>query len=350
MHMSARLRCLRHAGALTLCSLLLLAPGNALAQEPKDDANAQYRRAFAALAEKNWPEARRQLLPLWDQAHTWDVAAGLGQAEFLLDNHALGATYTAFAVANVPPKEKTKTVERLRAALEEMKRAVGTVHIAVNQDRAEIVVDDAPVGSSPLAREVYLEPGTHVLEARLPQGARGKQTLEVEAGRAYQVELVVAPSFTGAAGLASTGASSAVAATRSPAPSPSPDGASPNWAPVFIAGGLAVVAAGIGTCFAIDASSAKSDGEQALSNAEAAFGSNPCTPAKGGGFALCERVSELEDRRKRSNAVATGSFIATGVFAAAAVGSYFLWAKPSSPRLDAWLGTDGGGLGLNGSF
>jgi hypothetical protein len=129
-----------------------------------------------------------------------------------------------------------------------------------------------------------------------------------------------------------------------------PDGKRANWTPVFITGGLAIVAAAIGTGFAIDASSAKSDGEKALGNAQAEFGSNPCTPSKGGASELCQNVNELEDRRKNSHTVATGSFIVAGVFAGAAIGSYFLWAKPSSPRLDAWLGAEGGGLRLNGSF
>src|SRR4051812_47810953 len=162
--MKSRLYSLRIACALAVGAPALTVPTQAIAQESANDANPQYRKAFDALAQKDWSEARRLLLPLWQKAQTWDVAAGLGQAEFLLQNYAAGATYTAFALANVPPKEKTKTAERLRAALAEMKEAVATVHIAVNEDGAEILVEDQPVGTSPLAREVYLNPGTHVLQ------------------------------------------------------------------------------------------------------------------------------------------------------------------------------------------
>ena len=87
-----------------------------------------------------------------------------------------------------------------------------------------------------------------------------------------------------------------------------------------------------------------------MSDAEAQFGSNPCTPAKGGGSEICQSVTDAGDQRKSSNTVATVSFVASGVFAVAAVGSYFLWAKPSPPPLDAWLGPDGGGLRLKGNF
>jgi len=319
------------------------------AHESKDDANTQYRRAFAELAKRNWLEARRQFLPLWLKAHTWDVAAGLGQAEFFLENYAAGATYTAFALANVPPKEKTKTVERLRAALDEMKAAVGTVHVAVNRDGAEISADHALLGISPLTREVYLNPGPRLLEARLANGASGQQTLTVTAGESYRAFLIVEGSPSAPAPVGLPSASHSDGGTPG-ASAKHADRASPNWTPMLVTGGLAVVAAAIGTGFAIDAGSAKSDGEKALGLAEAEFGSNPCTPSKGGASALCQSVNELEDRRKISHGLATGSFITGGVFAVAAVGSYFLWARPNQARLDAWLGTEGGGLRLNGSF
>src|SRR6188768_3844298 len=328
--MTSRFCSLRLAGLLALSLPVLIAADRAYAQESVKDANAQYRKAFDALAQKKWPEARRLLLALWGQSHTWDVAAGLGQAEFLLENRAAGATYTAFAVANVPPRENTKTVERLRAALNEMREAVGTVRVVVNKDGAEIVVEQQVVGSSPLTREIYLNPGRRLLEARLANGGHGQQTLEVQAGKSYRVALIVEPPPS-EPGPSSRAVSSNSAPTSAMPPAPPADqrGTSRTWTPVFITGGLALAAAAVGTGFAIDAQSAKNDGEKALSNAEAEFGSNPCTPAKGGGSELCQSVNELQDRRKSSNTAATASFIAGGVFALAAVGSYFLWAKPS---------------------
>jgi hypothetical protein len=339
---------LRLASALAFSFPALITAGRAYAHESAKDANLQYRKAFEALGQKNWPEARRLLLALWSQAHTWDVAAGLGQAEFLLENHAAGATYTAFALANVPPSENPKTVERLRAALDEMKEAVGTVRIAVNKYGAEIVAEHEVVGTSPLSREVYLNPGTRLLEARL-DGGYGKQPLEVQAGKSYQIALSVDEPL-GEAGTASTPKiSSSVAPRELPSPG-AHDRASSTWTPVLITGGLAVAAAAIGAGFALDARSAKSDGEKALSDAEATFGSNPCTPSKGGGSELCQNVSELQDQRKSSNTVAAAAFVASGVFAVTAIGSYFLWTKPSSTRLDAWLVPGSSGIRLSGSF
>jgi hypothetical protein len=330
------------------------APVCAQAQEAASDANAQYRKAFDALAKQNWAEARRLLLPLWAKSHTWDVAAGLGQAEFLLKNYADGAQYTAFALANVPPKEKTKTVDHLKAALVEMKAAVGTARISVSKDAAEVLIDGQTVGVAPLLTEVYLNPGSRQLEARLSSGGSGEQTLEVTAGQSYQVALIVEKPQAEAAPTIVPQQEPPKPATQTPTSEPpiSHDNATPNWAPVLITGGLAIVAVGFGTGFALDASSAKSDGAKSLSSAEAQFGSNPCTTQKGASSGICQELQTHQDRRSSSSTGATISFVAGGVFAAAAVASYFLWAKPESTqgRVDAWVAPNAGGLRLQGSF
>ena len=349
--MKLRLHSLSLACALALGTAAVLVPAPAGAQESANDANPQYRKAFDALAQKNWAEARRLLLPLWQKARTWDVAAGLGQAEFLLQNRALGATYTAFALANLPPKEKTKTAERLRAALAEMKEAVATIHVTVSQDGAEIWVAGELVGTSPLARELYLDPGIHSIQARLESGAQSGQRLEVQAGKSYEVALSVDnPVDASHAGIAPATPASATPTAGIAPPPAAGDSGGRTWVPVFVTGGLAVAAAAIGTGFAVDARSAKADGAKALSEAEAQFGMNPCTASNGGGSEICQSLENAEDRRKSSNTVATVSFVVSGVFAVAAIGSYFLWAKPAAPRLDAWLGSESGGLSLKGNF
>lgn len=344
---------------LLVCALAVvlpatLAPSRAAAEESATDANTQYRRAFDFLAKGNWAEARRMLLPLWEKSHTWDVAAGLGQAEFLLKNYAAGARYTAFALANVPPKEKTKTVEHLRAALAEMKEAVGTVRVSVSKDGADINADGERVGTSPLRDEVFLNPGPRLLEARLPNGALGRETLDVEAGKTYEVALIIEKNMLDAT------ASPAIQPQAAPKPDLPAPGAqttvdplrirAPNWAPVLITGGLAVVALGIGTGFALDASSAKSDAAKALSSAQSQFGSNPCTPSKGGDSGTCQTLQSNRDRQDSSSTIATVSFISGGLLAAAAVASYYIWAKPEQNRIEAWGGPTGGGLRVLGSF
>lgn len=348
--MNSRLYSLRFVCALALSTSAMGVATPGVAQDLANDANAQYRKAFTALSQKNWLEARRLLLPLWQRSQTWDVASGLGQAEFFLNNYATAATYTAFALANLPPKEKLTTAERLRAALDEMKQSVGTLRVTVSEAGAEILLDDERVGSSPLGREVYANPGAHRIQARVLNGAQTTQSFLVEAGKSYQMALILEkPVDEGASGFLASAAPRAIAAPNAN-PAADRDRWRPNWTPVLVSGGLAVAAAAIGAGFAIDARSAKTAGAEALNEAEGQFGDNPCAPSNGGGSEICQSVESNADRRKTSNTVATASFAISGVFAAAAVGSYFIWAKPRTPRVDAWLGPNGGGLSWAGQF
>lgn len=360
MNFPSQFRTLRLASfAVALALTAAMAPTRAEAQEPVSAANIQYRKAFAAVEKKDWAEARRLLLPLWDKSHTWDVAIGLGKAEWYLNHRAAGARYMAFAVANIPPKEKPQVVEGLRAGLSEMKQGVGTVQVSVNKDSAEVLADGDIVGSSPINTDIFLDPGPHVLEARLGNAVSEKQTLDVAAGQSYTVALIVqtpAPTVSNTNANA-TPSSAALTASPNAAPPIAPEqttnstGPSPNWAPALITGGLAIVAVAVGTGFAVDASSAKSKGAEDLSSAESQFGTNPCAPQRAS-TGICQDLQSQQDRRSSSLTGATVSFVAGGVFAAAAVGSYFLWARPESNQthVGAWVGPGAGGLRLQGSF
>jgi len=318
-------------------------------------AKAQYGKALEAMKREDWSEARALLEPLWENMHTYDIAAALGQAEFMLKDYAAGTQHMAFAAANVPLKEKVATVQRIRSALVEMKQAVGTVRFSVSKDGAEVLADGKVVGTSPLAIEVYLNPGPHKLEARTSNGASGNEMLEVVAGKSYEVALVLEKP--------SAAAVTPVVVAPVEAKKPEPpstieeppvrdEKTEPNWVPVIVSGGLAVVAAAVGTGFVMDAKSAKKDAANSLNNAQDLYGPNPCDPQKGGGSKVCQDLQSQQDRRGTSQTVATVSFVASGVFALAAVGSYVLWRHPKTeqPRVGAWVGSQGAGLSLQGSF
>src|SRR5450432_1423101 len=66
----------------------------------------RYREALDAFRKGQWPDARRLLLALWSEAHSYDVAVTLVQTEYQLGHYAAAARYLEFALVNIPPTEK----------------------------------------------------------------------------------------------------------------------------------------------------------------------------------------------------------------------------------------------------
>lgn len=338
-----------------LCAIPLLTSASGMAQEnalsPEQlETRSAYRKALAEMEKGNWQGAETLLTDLWKKSPTYDVAGSLGEVETRLGHYATAAQRIAFALKNVPPKEKAETSARLRAALDDLRPRVGTLRLSVNRASAEILVDNEPAGTFPQLSELYVSPGKHAIEARA--GAESTQR-EVQAavGATVPLSLEFKPEAV---------SSGLVPATPTPAPGSSSNPAkqedSANWLPTYVAGGLAVVAIGVGTGFAIDSLKAKSAGDTKLQAAKAAFGGNrPCTSGNGGGTPICDDLQQLQDRRQSSSTGASVSFALGGVFAAAAVGSYFLWARPTadsgrSARVGGWIGKGGGSLIVEGSF
>jgi predicted Zn-dependent protease len=86
---------LRHA--LYAVSLLgvLSAPLSAAAQQPQPTASqAQYRKAYKAMEQGQWSDAKSLLLDLWNKAQTYDVAESLSHVEFHAGNYAPRANVT----------------------------------------------------------------------------------------------------------------------------------------------------------------------------------------------------------------------------------------------------------------
>ena len=266
------------------CITLALLARPAAAQAPdttREAARAQYRKALEAADRNDWTEARRIYLELWAKAQSYDVASGLGLAEFKLGHHALGARYVARALDDMPLKEKPEARQRLQAMLAEMKQTVAAVRVSVSKDGAQIRADREPLGTSPLTKETYLEPGPHSVEAVLGTD-RGSKSVDVIAGETSTIDLVLQP----------TGQPAPMAGAAPPKDLPAPPTASsnrarPNWAPTLVTGGLALVAVGVGIGFAVDASNANSDADKTLRQANPMFGGNPCEPTNGGSSSVC---------------------------------------------------------------
>jgi hypothetical protein len=314
----------------------------------QDRTRTLFRQAATAFSAGKSDEARKLLLEAWNIRRTYDVAAALGQAELDLKLYRDAAEHLAYAVENFVPAESAQSLEELKRDLRTAKAHVAEVRVnVVNGAGADVFANNIKLGAAPLAANVFLDPGSYRLEARRDAQPIARSERKFDENGSYTVDLVVPAS---AANSVSSGLSTSPEAPNSTTTD------RPNWTPTLVTGGLALVALGIGTGFAIDASSARSDMDDKLKEAQATFGeSNPCAPGRGMDSGLCSDLRNLDDRRGHSRTAATVSFVAGGVFAAAAVGTYFLWAdKPaalkSSASLAASVGDGGARLLFQGSF
>lgn len=322
---------------LTLSLMPVPAPAQEAEAPPPQET---YRLANEHIANQRWQEARELLLQLWPTTRTHDVAASLGQVEYKLGNYPSSAWYMAFAVANVPPKEKPEVGERYRAGFAKAKEHVATLIVKVSPPEAEIYVDAEKAMVSPQG-EIFVRPGSHSLEAMVGTDSV-LQSITVEAGTTHDVELVVdvkpkpAPAATPTA---------PAPATPAPATEPEPEARSPL--PIYAGAALAAVGLGVGIGFGL-ASSSSDDDAQALKKT---VGSSGCTGASPSSD--CEALRDAIDSRDTQATIANVGFL-VGALAGAATLTYALWPRSEKSgaevQAQALVAPNGGGLSVRGAF
>lgn len=224
-------------------------------------------------------------------APSFRIQFNIGQTCAELQDHVCAAkAFEAFlneGGKQVPPAQRT-TAER---ELKRLHGLVGRIRVLVNQDEASLTVDDAPVGTSPLADPVLVSAGKHKVTAR--KGGSATTTVEVPAGETVEAQLSVAD-VTG----------SVAPVTTSGRPS-----RAPFWIGVAATGVLAV------TTVALGVATLGADGS--LGDEVGRFGVSP---------------GAIEDARSSVDTLAiVTDVVLVATLAAAAVTTYFFF-KTQPPR------------------
>lgn len=339
------------------------AQSSASKQAP-DSSLEEYRRAYDAMDRAEWAEARRLLLNLWGRVRTYDVAASLAQVEYQLLNFPAAARYMAFAIANVAPKEKFENLERYRAALREIRAWVGTLHLTAREPGAEVRVNGELVGKGPFDAEVFVEPGTYVVEARIGNARVASKTVSLTAGETRRTPLEL-PSLGAldarkAEPLSKTSRDTNVAAksTRLGAP----DGAAGesfldaneterSLVPVYV--GSALAAAGV--TMAVGFGVAAHEAQERAELLSARLGPSGC--ASGAASPSdCRAAREAVERQRNRAAWSTVGLGVGAVSVLATLGYWLVWPEPSpkhhksSFQPNAALSASGAELSFTGNF
>jgi hypothetical protein len=289
----------------------------------------QYRQAHEAMNAKRWDDARRLLLDLWTQSHTYDVASDLMFVEYHLGNYASAANYGQFAIRNVPPVADADETARLKKGLEEVKKRVGAISVSVDRPGAEVHVDSVVVGTSPLASDVYVDVGPHRVRAVLGGAVSPELRVDALAGETYKLELALPQA---ASENPQPQASPGLEAT---AVAPGPSTHSPSYAPAIVAASVGGVALVGGIVALVVSSNQHANAQDRL----AQLGDpNAC----GGGMsaenaAACHDIASQADS---SQTLRTLSFVGFGTALVGGALTYVLWPKSAShsarlePRVD----------------
>jgi hypothetical protein len=229
---------------------------------------------------------------------------------------------------------------------------------------SQVTLDGNAAGVAPLYEPLDVDGGRHHVEIRTPQGVTKAADADAVTGQTAHVSFLSSDSAPVAAAVPPAAAptdaqppspapSVAPASTAPPSPETPPSSHGTFWdargITVVSLGGLALVSAGLGLAFGI---SSNNDANTASSLRTA----NPnCSGFSSPG---CQQLQSVTQSEHSAYVTSEGFWIAGGVFAAAAVGAYFLWPRPAPAGAAATThvqvlpsaGSSGAGVLAVGSF
>jgi hypothetical protein len=316
-------RTLPRSAALLLVPLLLSQGAPALAAgaasdsqgEPAEEnahVRALYRESATLFKSGKSAEARQKLLEAWAIRQTYDVAAALAQVELDLGLDRDAAEHLDFAIRHFAPIESEQTLAQAQQAFDAVKRRVATARVAVDQDGATLLVDGAPIGTTPLPSPVFLAPGSHTLEARLA-GNVVSRTVLAAAGEEQRIELTL-------------GATSVAAAAPPPGDSVT-ETSERSVVPLIVGGATFAVGIGMGIGFQVAASSHDDDAAALREK----VGHSGCYESSALA-ADCAALSSAVEAADRDRAWSTGGFVLAGVSLVATTAYWFLWPESAPTK------------------
>jgi tetratricopeptide (TPR) repeat protein len=304
-------------GALLVLAVSGISPAAAQTPQPTVESDASsraealFREGNTLVAQQRWAEAEAKFLAAWELSPTYDIAANLGHTQYRMGKFSDAAERLNFALRNWPVTGKREARELAAQRLEELRKVVASVRVTVSTPGATVFVDGRAAGTSPIEHEIFVQPGTRTIEAKLAGHNDAKRVVEAEKGQQLSVEL--SPALT-----------PAPAAVRPPATYDVPAGRS--WVPAIALGAASVVGLGVGIVTTVASNRASSDADAQRVAILQAGGQCVAPPA-----AIVDRCAELSSSLSRVDTYAKVAQLAYAASGALAIGAivYVLWPQPT---------------------
>ena len=318
-----------------LCSLSAQAqPAEAPLSDAKELARADelYKQANTAFNAKDYKKARELYLEAYAIKKTYDIAGHLGLSEMELGLYRDAAEHLAAALRGAPPHQGKKPFEAVIAELEKAKKEVGTVTIKAPAGAA-LSVDGKPIGTAPLAHEIFVEPGSRTFGGET-ESEIGSEAREISRGDAFTLELKLS------------------AKPKGTEPVKPGVAARPSW-PGWLMGGVGLAAAGVGV--GLIGVGQGSVSELTTLGEQINAGNGGCAPPAGTGS---ERCGEMESLLDDANALTAAGGVIAGVGGALIVTGIVYLVLPDEVATAEvarhvvlpWVEPDRIGISLKGEF
>ncbi|AUX24962.1 uncharacterized protein SOCEGT47_055030 [Sorangium cellulosum] len=345
-------------------------PGAAEAEALTDKARQLYDEGLAALDQSRWVEAHASFLAAWRIERHYQIASNLGVAELRLGKYRDAAEHLSWYLREAPATRVTQR-QRAEVLLKEALAKVAAITVKTEPEGAEVTVDGAEMGRTPLALPVFLEPGQHMIQVELDGYKPAQERIEPKAGDVVGMKLYLmrrdaeAPAAAGAPGTTGPRAASEPGpagttgprAASAPGPAKLPETtvvqpAERSWVPMIALGAASVVGLGVGVGVTVaenDASAETSAQRTAIWNA-----GGGCIDAPAEHVRACAKLRDGEARVDAFSNAARIAYVTSGLLLAGAL-TYWLW--PTEPagsasrvQLVPNLGAHGAGVIAQGAW
>jgi tetratricopeptide (TPR) repeat protein len=327
-------------------------PEDAAAKPPPPPGSAQElsaedeKKALAFLAEGNkafktgkFSQAEEAYRKAYELKPVHDIAGNLAMAEFALNKPRDAAEHLAFAIRLFPITGDKAVRDAMVKTFEQCRQQVATVKVSTNVTGALVSVDGKPAGESPLPDDVFVDEGSHTLEAKAPGYKPLSKPFSATKGGEVSVSLTLV-----ALPRKDRQVFIEVPAKRR------------SVVPGVVLFGVAAAAAGGGVGLLLASQSQETTRATELDQIRKRYHSCSPTVMNYDGADTCGKVQTSANNVLTFRNLAIGSFVGAGVAAVAGV-TYLLWpnAKPK-PAMGLQVGVvpvinvHEAGLLLSGSF
>jgi hypothetical protein len=279
----------------------------------------------------------------WRLANTFDIACNLGRTEAELDEFRDAAEHLAYCLDNfsASARPEMRAAEgKLKQVFAEVRQHVAELVLRVDPDGAQVRVDGALIGKTPLRRNLYLEAGEHQIDVRMVGHRAVKRRLPTVRGERQELMLTLEP--VGEDSAAVPPSSSADRSREEPGPVGAPEDPGvdepriTSRAMALVAGSVLTAARlGIGAGYWLHSRKLEDDRTALESRAESRVGPNGCADNTS---AICGELLQASNDRDDARTVAAVGMVSTGLFALGTVATYIWWpteTPSASARADA---------------